>query len=1259
MVTIRVSEFAKDSFTRQRLLFTDDIIDAMRGLLQDWNNDQNPYYAVLKYSGYEVALDDSNLYKVTFDYESNCSDLVEAAKRCRKALIRGLSKAGFVCIETEPLSFEGVDTDSAFRVNDALLKWAKSIEIQKRTLKTMFANSRGLRFALLFLALLLIAALILLALRGCPQATLSQNVKKSISESEFNNQIKNDSFIGKFDAIDDVDSVRVETPQSIFILNNDRGLEGKKIEDLSVSTPHNGTVAVKDDSSHPGRKYVLYSSNPDFIGDDSFSYTVKVRNSANEIEEDSAVVNLIVSEDGKSSQDLLIAVDDHFYCYDCKKTFCINVLKNDIYPYNSAVALKIISDPIHGKANETPDNRIFYTPEEGYQGKDTFEYSIQLEDRVSKARVYIIIESYDNTMRAENDYAETAKGESVKIRVLDNDVYKGKMPAVTIADVQKPKHGKVSVDAENVVTYTPDPDYVGNDSFKYSIEGTPFGNAVVSIAITDKNVGSENGIAKNDEYEVIAGKPAVLYPLDNDVRPSSSQNEFKIYGIEAPEELGGDPNCRTCFTDGTRVYYKAGVTSSGEYYTGRDVIFYYIGPEDKTDGWPEGVQKGCIVINVRPASDDDSTPSVPDDDVPPELPDSYHTLFLSPGEKGVVTLDEGLEPQIVKQPTLGYAVPENNTITYRANDSTGVDSFTYKTAKGMGKVEVKIGAFKAFPLPDRITTPCNQATNVPVLINDLPKDENNEVVGVSVPSNGFAVINENKKTVRYEPYPEFLGWDVFTYRSSAAPEQDVTVQVYVYDKSKPELPKDKIACDDNVVTEINQPVRVYVLKNDMPIEDELQISEITVKPQNGSANIENDCIVYTPKENFCGYDYFEYSIGDSPLSKGLVSVSVGNEKRGTNVAHNDVFFTYQNVSKLVPVLINDQRIGTAPLNISVQPKFGSAEVVGDKIRYTPNKDFIGRDYFIYYIGSEENELSSAIVCMNVLAKRGAGPIPGIPRRTVPPFPPFNIGQLTPPGGVTPPDIETPPGIDTPPGGFTPPSLRVIKKFPNGATISEKETPEGYDYFIYDGIDKIYSVLDGIVRSLNDLTTVTDNTGEGFEIDKAGNIRPIKTKPTDDKTPPDIAEIAKEKASNLILVLDDTRDVYNALPKLNSLIKEYLEKKENKTAHVSCIVFDDKKCTAIFDQEINSDNLQVLDEIKTTLRGLDEWDKDGKVKNYEQALINAASIFNSDKDNSQIYFISDGDSSIIYNEAMINGLVKIPPVKVKSYNLSSKRDNRNE
>jgi|GEM_PF-3391861 len=150
----------------------------------------------------------------------------------------------------------------------------------------------------------------------------------------------------------------------------------------------------------------------------------------------------------------------------------IDVLFNDTDPSGGTLSVDEVSQGANGTVT-TDGTSVTYTPNADFNGADNFDYTINDGNgRSDTATVNVTVDPVNDPPVAVNDSASTAEGRAVTIDVVDNDSdIDG--DGVTIESVSQGSNGTVSFDAAaGTVTYTPDADFSGQDSFTYTITDT-------------------------------------------------------------------------------------------------------------------------------------------------------------------------------------------------------------------------------------------------------------------------------------------------------------------------------------------------------------------------------------------------------------------------------------------------------------------------------------------------------------------------------------------------------------------------------------------------------------------------------------------------------------------------------------------------------------------------------------------------------------------------------------------------------------------
>ena len=166
---------------------------------------------------------------------------------------------------------------------------------------------------------------------------------------------------------------------------------------------------------------------------------------------------------------------------------------------------------------------------------------------------------------------------------------------------------------------------------------------------------------------------------------------------------------------------------------------------------------------------------------------------------------------------------------------------------------------------------------------------------------------------------------------------------------------------------------INVLVNDVAPSGTLVSNSVAIvnPANNGEAEAnQNGQVIYTPNAGFTGTDTFSYTLRDSNgATSNVATVTITVEaSRGNTapVANDDYVASVSGAAVSIPVLNNDSDSGSSlsgeNIEIVSQSPNGSAEVVGNSIRYTPNSAFtVGVDTVTYQVSDSEGASSNATV----------------------------------------------------------------------------------------------------------------------------------------------------------------------------------------------------------------------------------------------------------------------------------------------------------
>ena len=170
--------------------------------------------------------------------------------------------------------------------------------------------------------------------------------------------------------VDDFVSVDEDDAVSVPIFDNDFDLPNSGV--LTTTNPSNGTITIDDNGTpnNPSDDIVTYTPDPDFNGTDSFDYTM-----CNALGDCSTATVTVDVDPILDTNDDSVATEQN-----TQVIVAWRGNDNDIPSTGSITA----TDPANGSVvlndngtpNDPSDDDITYIPDSGFQGTDTFDYTV-------------------------------------------------------------------------------------------------------------------------------------------------------------------------------------------------------------------------------------------------------------------------------------------------------------------------------------------------------------------------------------------------------------------------------------------------------------------------------------------------------------------------------------------------------------------------------------------------------------------------------------------------------------------------------------------------------------------------------------------------------------------------------------------------------------------------------------------------------------------------------------------------------------------
>jgi hypothetical protein len=269
-------------------------------------------------------------------------------------------------------------------------------------------------------------------------------------------------------AVNDSKTLDEDTPTAIDVLANDTDVDDPPVGPKTIANntdPDHGTVAITG-----GGTGLTYTPDANYCGPDSFDYTLNGGSTA--------TVTLEVT----CIEEPPVAANDSTTLAEDAGATAIDVLANDTDADGGAITITNKTNGANGTVVITGGGTgLTFAPAANFCGSTSFTYTV---NGGSQATVSVTVTCVDDPATAVNDTKTVAKGDpATAIDVLANDTDADGGPAKTIAGKTNGANGAVEITGGGTgVTYAPNAEFCGNDSFTYTLNGGS--TATVSVAVT-------------------------------------------------------------------------------------------------------------------------------------------------------------------------------------------------------------------------------------------------------------------------------------------------------------------------------------------------------------------------------------------------------------------------------------------------------------------------------------------------------------------------------------------------------------------------------------------------------------------------------------------------------------------------------------------------------------------------------------------------------------------------------------------------------
>jgi len=750
-------------------------------------------------------------------------------------------------------------------------------------------------------------------------------------------------------AVGDINTTDEDTPVDGMVLPNDNDPDNDNltVDPTPIENPTNGTLVLNANGIY------TYTPDPNFNGLDTFRYEICDDGTPSLCDTSEVIITINPINDKPLANDDTNTTDEDTPVNGL-------VLPNDVDLENDDLTVNTtpIEEPENGDLVLNEDGTYTYTPDLNFNGQDIFRYEVCDDANPSlcdTAEVVITITPLNDAPVATNDVNTTDEDTPVNGLVLPNDSDVETLNlGVQTTPVEEPTNGTLVLNEDGSYTYTPNPDFYGQDTFQYKVfdQGIPVlcDTAEVIITVVPTN---DKPIAEDDSNITDEDTPVSGMVLSNDVDLEEDDLMVATTPLEEPEN--GNLNLNE---DGTYTY------TPDLNFNGQDTFQYVV----CDNGIPSLCDTAEVIITINPANDR----PVAVDDVNTTEEDTPVDGLVLPNDSDVEMSNLIVQTTPVEAPSNGTVVlNEDGSYTYTPDqDFYGLDTFQYKLLDqdipalcDTAMVVITINPVNDQPVAANDTNTTDEDTTLEgeVLPNDSDLEEDALTVNtnpIEEPNNGDLILNEDGTYV-YTPELDFNGLDTFQYVvcDNGSPSLCDTAMVIITITPTNDAP---IAVDDSYGTPEDTPLSADLAINDTdPDEDNLGLIGTPVEgPTNGTVTLNpNGTFIYLPAPAYNGQDTFQYEICDNQIPNlcdtAEVIITIG-PLNDAPYAINDINITTPNTPTTGNVLFNDFDPEDDVLDLNTTPltdvENGTLVLNEDgTYTYTPDPEFTGEDVFLYEV----------------------------------------------------------------------------------------------------------------------------------------------------------------------------------------------------------------------------------------------------------------------------------------------------------------------
>ena len=595
----------------------------------------------------------------------------------------------------------------------------------------------------------------------------------------------------------------------------------------------------------------------------------------------------------------------------------------------------LFANGLGGLSWNQEDQQLRYQPSQHFYGTEWLFVPMPASSGFVSVYAKVAVETVNDAPVIEAATVLLNEDESIALTVAASDI---EGDALTFEIISHPSHGVLS-GTPPFLSYHPNANYHGSDAMVIKANDGKDDSIEVTIDFIIQEV-NDAPVGLGQSLLVLEDGSSAFTLTGNDV--DGDRLEFVVVGLPSHGNLVGDvPNMT--------------YVPSPDYH-GEDAFQFLV-----SDG---SLDSDVVEVMITVSSVNDAPVALGQEVA--TLEDEFVNFLLS----GLDVDGDELVFTITRQPQHGSLSGDAPNLGYQPDDNYhGEDSLAFHVSDGQFFSEDVVVDLTVEPVNDapRIESRTvylfeDQLTEFSVQASDVD-DENIEFEIVSLPSHG--TVSGTGPQFTYQPEPFFAGQDALQIMAKdpdgATHVATISLKVGSVNNAPSALPISLVLDEDGVKS-----VRLSGSDPD----GDLLTYVVTHQPINGKLTGTAPDFVYQPDPDFYGNDAFSYKVFDGSLNSEEVLVDIAvTSINDVPVSVKGTYALNEDHDVVIKLLGTDADGDSLTFEIQQTPEHGTLVGQAPNLKYLPDRDYAGSDFFTYSIFdgqaySQETIISLVIAAIN-------------------------------------------------------------------------------------------------------------------------------------------------------------------------------------------------------------------------------------------------------------------------------------------------------